>query len=96
MGAVFLAVAPDCRAPGVVRIVGVMGVVAGIGILVMGWARLDASIGGWLRPTPIRLWATIAIAIGGLLVSAGPKGEAVRIRLSDNACESLPVMRDDP
>ena len=74
LGVVFLAVAPDCRAPLVVRIVGVISIVAAIAILVLGRVRLDAFIEWWLRcpPALLRLWATVAIAFGALLVYAGP------------------------
>ena len=73
-GAVFLAVAPDCRLPLVVQVVGVMSLVAALGMLAMGRERLDAFIGWWLSrsPTLFRLWATAAIAFGVLLVYAGP------------------------
>ena len=74
LGLVFLAVAPECRAPLVVRIVGVVSIAAAIGILVMGRARLDAFIEWWVRRPPalFRLWAPMAIAFGALLVYAGP------------------------
>ena len=73
LGVVFLAVAPDCRAPLVVRIVGVVSIVAAIAILILGRARLDAFIEWWLRrPALLRLSATMAIACGALLVYAGP------------------------
>ena len=74
LGVVFLAVAPDFRAPLVVRIVGVISVVAALAILIVGRVRLDAFIEWWLRRSPalLRLWATVAIAFGALLVYAGP------------------------
>ena len=73
-GAVFLAVAPDCRHPLVVQVVGVVSLVAALGLLAMGRERLDAFIGWWLSrpPTLIRFSATAAIAFGILLVYAGP------------------------
>ena len=74
LGVVFLVVAPDCRLPLVVQIVGVVSLVAAFGILALGRKRLDAFIGWWLRRSPalFRLWASAAIAFGTLLVYAGP------------------------
>ena len=73
LGAVFLVVAPDCNAPLVVRLVGVVSIVAAIGILVLGRVRLDAFIEWWLRhPGVLRVSVTGAIAFGALLVYAGP------------------------
>jgi len=74
LGVVFLAVAPDCRAPIVVRAIGVVSIAAAFGIIVLGTARLDRFI-EWLlgRPLPyVRLWANGAIAFGALLIYAGP------------------------
>ena len=73
-GAVFLAVAPDCRHPLVVQVVGVVSLVAALGLLAMGRERLDAFIGWWLSRPPalFRFSATAAIAFGVLLVYAGP------------------------
>ena len=74
LGVVFLIVAPDCRAPMVVRAVGGVAIAAALGILALGRARLDRFIEWWLgRPlTHVRLWATGAIAFGTLLVYSGP------------------------
>ena len=74
LGAVFLAVAPDCRAPMVVRTVGVISIAAALGLVVLGTARLDKIIEWWLARslTYVRLWASGAIAFGALLIYAGP------------------------
>ena len=73
LGAVFLAVAPDCRAPLVIRIVGVISIVAAVALVIFGRIRLDALIKWWLgRPALLRVSATGAIAFGVLLVYAGP------------------------
>ncbi len=74
LGVVFLTVAPDCRAPMVVRAVGVIWIAAALGMLGLGTARLDRFIEWWLgRPlTHVRLWASGAIAFGALLIYAGP------------------------
>ena len=74
LGVVFLAVAPDCRAPIVIRAIGVVSVAAALGMIVLGTARLDRFIEWWLgRPLPyVRLWASGAIAFGALLIYVGP------------------------
>ena len=74
LGVVFLAVASDCRAPIVIRVIGVISVAAALGMIVLGTARLDRLIEWWLgRPLPyVRLWASGAIAFGALLIYAGP------------------------
>jgi hypothetical protein len=74
LGVVFIAVAPDCRAPMVVRAVGLVSVAAALGMIVLGSAGLDKFINWWLgRPLPyVRLWASGAIAFGALLIYAGP------------------------
>ena len=74
LGVVFLAVAPDCRAPIVIRSIGVVSIGAALGMIVLGTARLDKFIEWWLgRPLPyVRLWASGAIALGALLIYAGP------------------------
>ena len=74
LGAVFLAVAPDCHAPMVVRVTGVVSIAAALGLVVLGTARLDKFIEWWLGRslTYVRLWASGAIAFGALLIYAGP------------------------
>ncbi len=74
LGVAFLAVAPDCRAPMVVRAVGVVWIAAALGLVVLGTSRLDKFIEWWLGRslTYVRLWASGAIAFGALLIYAGP------------------------
>lgn len=68
-----LAVAPDCRAPLVIRVVGVISIVAAVALVIFGRVRLDAFIEWWLgRPALLSVSATGAIAFGALLVYAGP------------------------
>jgi len=72
LGVALLAVAPACRLPMLVRIIGVISIVAAMGILIFGRARLDSFIRWWLmRPALMRLSATVAVAFGVLLVYAG-------------------------
>ncbi len=49
LGAVLLAVAPDCRAPLVIRVVGVISIVAAVALVILGRVRLDASSLGRVR-----------------------------------------------
>ena len=73
LGAVLIAVAPDCRAPLVIRVVGVISIVAAVALVIVGRVRLDAFIEWWLgRPARLRVSATAAIAFEVLLVYAGP------------------------
>ena len=72
LGVALLAVAPTCRLPMFVRILGVISLVAALGILILGRARLDSFIRWWLmRPALIRFSAIVAVAFGVLLVYAG-------------------------
>ena len=72
LGIVLLAVAPGCRLPMLVRIIGVIAIVAALCVLILGRARLDAFIRWWLlRPALIRVSAIFAVAFGALLVYAG-------------------------
>ena len=73
LGTVFLAVAPDCRVPAVVQVVGWLSILGAVFLLMLGRSRLDASLEWWLiSPTLIRVTALIAIAGGALLIFAGP------------------------
>ena len=72
IGAVFLAVAPDCRVPGVVQVVGWLSMLGAVLLLMIGRTGLDAFIESWLGPTLIRVAAPMAVAVGALLVYAGP------------------------
>ncbi len=73
LGVVLLFAAPTCRLPMLVRVVGILAIVAAVGILALGPTRLDAFIRWWLVRSPafIRSWALIAVAFGVLLIYAG-------------------------
>ena len=72
LGVVLFAAAPACRLPMFVRIVGVISIVAALGILILGRTRLDSFIRWWLiRPALIRISGFVAVAFGVLLVYAG-------------------------
>ena len=72
LGVVLLAIAAECRWPTFVQIIGVISILAAVGLLVMGRARLDSLITWWLgRSDLIRLSALLAVVFGVLLVYAG-------------------------
>ena len=95
LGVVFLAVAPDCRAPIVVRTIGAFLIAASFGMIVVGTVRLDRFFEWFLRrPLPhVRLWASGAIAVvltgsGGLsdfgpacIVGAAAGGDALKLKI---------------
>ena len=72
-GALFFGVAPVCRSPIVVQIVGGIAIVAALGLLIVGRARLDQLVAWWLEQSAmaLRAWSLIAIAFGILLIYAG-------------------------
>ena len=73
LGVILLAVAPSCRLPGLVQIIGVISIVAAMVILIAGQERLDSFIWWWLKRPPkiIRVSALFAFAFGILLIYAG-------------------------
>lgn len=72
VGAFLLWVAPECRAPTLVRVVGIVALVAALAILAMGRERLDALIAWWLpRDGMLRSSALFALALGALMIYAG-------------------------
>ena len=73
LGVIFLVVAPSCRLPILVQVLGVISIVAAIVILIAGQERLDSFISWWLKRPPgvIRVSALFAFAFGILLVYAG-------------------------
>ena len=77
---VLVIVAPECRLPQVVRVIGIIGFLAAVIILLVGQSRLDALIACWIkRPQWIlRISAVFAIAFGTLLLYAGAQLALVR------------------
>ena len=72
LGVLLLAVAPECRWPVFVQVIGVLSILAAATLLVMGRARLDRLIDWWLsRSDFVRYSAILALVFGGLLVYAG-------------------------
>ena len=72
VGVVFVAVAPDCRVPGLVQVVGGFSILGAVVVLMLGRAGGDALVESWLKPTLVRVVAPVAVAGGALLIYAGP------------------------
>lgn len=72
LGVVLLAVAPECRWPAFVQVIGALSILAAAGLLVMGRARLDSLIAWWLdRSDLVRLAALLTVIFGIVLIYAG-------------------------
>lgn len=72
LGSVMLAVAPSCRIPLAVQIVGGLAILAAVVLLFVGQKRLDEFIAWWLqRLHLVRVSAVFAIALGALLTYSG-------------------------
>ena len=73
LGVLFILAAPGCREPGVVRVIGVLTLVAAAALLVVGRQRLDTFMEWWLgRPRPrLRAWSILGVALGVLLIYSG-------------------------
>ncbi len=71
-GAALFLAAPGSRAPTTLRILGVVVLVAGIVTPFVGVDRARAVVDWWMGQgtTLVRLWATVALAIGLFLASA--------------------------
>ena len=70
VGALLIIVADSLRFPHVMKIIGVISLVAAVGILIMGRVRLDKLVDWWLgrSDSMVRLSALFAAAFGALLV----------------------------
>ena len=70
LGGLLWLLADELRHPHVMRILAVIAIVAGVGVLIMGRTRLDKMIGWWLsRPDGVlRVSALFAAAFGAYLV----------------------------
>ena len=73
LGVILLVVAPACRLPTLVRVLGVISIVAAVVILLVGEKRLESLIGWWLSRPPVvlRVSASFALLLCILLVYAG-------------------------
>ena len=70
IGLVFVFAAPVSRAPRVVRVLGLIVIIAGLTTLWFGVARVTAVVNWWANAGPLLMRATSAVgmAFGGLLV----------------------------
>ena len=73
LGILLLAAASRCSQPTVVRVVGVIALVAALAMLVAGPARFAQVIGTFAGQPPgfMRAWSAVGMAFGTLLVWAG-------------------------
>jgi hypothetical protein len=70
IGVLFLFAAGGTRSPIFVSVMGVLFILAGVFIPILGPARLRSLASWWMkrRDLVLRLWALVALALGGLLV----------------------------
>jgi len=70
IGALFLFAAGGTRSPIFVSVMGVLFILAGVLIPILGPARLRSLTSWWMkrRDLVLRLWALVALALGGVLV----------------------------
>lgn len=73
LGALLIYAAPECRAAQAVRALGVIAVLAAVGLVVLGPERMDAFIRWWTeRPsTLLRGWSALGVLLGAFLIYAG-------------------------
>jgi hypothetical protein len=71
--AIFLAAAPDCRVPTLVRLIGILEVGGAVVLLGLGSERLGRFVEWWLERSPsfVRCWCLGASTLGGALLYAG-------------------------
>lgn len=76
IGLVLVWVAPVSRVPKILRIFGVLAVIAGVTTLFLGTERARAILEWWSAQGPafIRLWAALPLVVGGFLVYAVAAG----------------------
>ena len=67
LGTMLIVFAPESRYPPLFRILGVLGLVAAVGLLVAGWQRIDAVM-GWLATRPTYMMRASLVA--GVLLGA--------------------------
>jgi hypothetical protein len=72
LGIALLVVAADSRTPDLLRVLGVLIIVAGIATALIGVERFRALLDWWAAQSPlvIRAWGGFAVAFGLLLVYA--------------------------
>jgi len=72
LGVILIVAAPDCRFPDVVRILGIVSLIAAAVAAILGHERLRSFVEWWIgRPAGfIRGWSVAAVAFGCFLVYA--------------------------
>jgi hypothetical protein len=70
IGVLFLFAAGGTRSPIFVSVMGILFILAGVLIPILGTARLRSLASWWIkrRDLVLRLWALVALALGGVLV----------------------------
>ena len=73
VGALLVYAAPECRWPQVVRVLGLITLISGGGLVVFGRERMRAFVAWWTDRPPliIRACSAAAAAFGALLIYAG-------------------------
>ena len=72
LGFALILVAPETLYPGALRLIGSLGLVAAVGLLVIGWARIDNLL-AWFQRRPawlMRLWTLFGVLAGGFIAMA--------------------------
>ena len=72
-GSIFVAAAPDCRVPTLVRLTGLLEFGGAAVLVALGGGRLRRFVEWWLQRSPsfVRYWCLGALTFGSLLVYAG-------------------------
>ena len=73
IGAWLIVAAPACRAAELVRVLGILTVLAAAGLVLVGAERVDRFVRWWceLPALWIRAWSLSGVALGGFLLYAG-------------------------
>jgi hypothetical protein len=72
LGSTLIAAAPQTGFPAVVRIIGVLGLIAAVVLPIVGWQRID-DLMAWFQGRPpvlIRVWCTFGVLAGAFVVVA--------------------------
>jgi hypothetical protein len=72
-GSIFVIAAPDCRAPILVRTIGILEFGGAAALIGLGSGRLGRFVEWWLQRPPsfVRFWCLGALALGVVLLCAG-------------------------
>jgi hypothetical protein len=72
-GTIFVVAAPDCRAPTLVRLIGLLEFGGAAGLLGLGGERLGRFVEWWLARSSsfVRYWSFGALTLGALILYSG-------------------------